>query len=174
MPKTFQNRRVSGRIKENFEKMNLNFDEVDRDLDELYFNQDQNYSVLNEKIDQKDSETNARLTAHVEGDEENHNAVDVAFTPTPTIPEEDVQKAIEKVDERVGNIVANSGTSDSETVDARNSSRYGIFPTLKARLDAHENASMPNILYNAQDGKYYKYGEQISAEGKPQMIFEEV
>lgn len=174
MPKTFQNRRVAGKIKDNFEKANLNFDEIDRDLDELYFMSDENYNALNQKIDTKDSEVNTRMTAHAQGEAENHTAGDVTFAPTPTIPEEDVQKAIEKVDERVGNIVANSGTSDSETVDARNSSRYGVFPNLKARLDAHENASMPNLLYNAQDGKYYKYGEQISAEGKPQLIFEEV
>ncbi len=42
------------------------------------------------------------------------------------------------------------------------------------RLTAHQDASTPHVLFNANDGKYYKYGEQISAEGKPQLIFEEV
>ena len=43
-------------------------------------------------------------------------------------------------------------------------------------FDAHERADspMPHLIVNQETGKIYRYGEQISAEGKPQTIFEEV
>jgi hypothetical protein len=50
----------------------------------------------------------------------------------------------------------------------------GTFTSIQTKISDHLDAEMPHILYNANDGKYYKYGEQISAEGKPQLIFEEV
>ncbi len=176
MSKTYQNRKLSiiERIKNTFEKLNLNSEEVNADLIELYSRDDGNYNTLNSKIDSKDVQISTRMTNHTNGTSERHSAEDVDFIPTPTIPSPNTQQAIEKVDERVGNIISSDGTSDAETVDARNSSRYGVFPNLKARLDTHENANMPHLLFNAQDSKYYKYGEQISAEGKPQLIFEEV
>lgn len=176
MGKTYQNRKLleTDKIKDTFERINLNSEETNADLNELYFRDDENYNILNQKIDSKDFATNMRITLHTEGSAENHHAADTVFAPTPTIPETNVQKAVEKVDQRVGNLVASTGTSNAEIVDARNSSKYGPFVDLKSRLDSHENAAMPHILFNALDGKYYKYGEQISAQGKPQLIFEEV
>jgi hypothetical protein len=125
-------------------------------------------------LESLDAQINTRVDNHVDGLSEKHKAVDVTFEPTPTIPETDAQKAIEKVDQRIANVISSDGTSDAEVVDARNSSRYGIFPNLKARLDTHENATMPHILFNAKDGKTYKYGYQVSATGIPQVISEEV
>jgi len=77
-----------------------------------------------------------RMTNHVNGTAENHKGVDVTLASTrPSLTATNVQGGIEQVDERVDNIIASSGTSDTEVVDARLSSTYGTFTTLKQRLD---------------------------------------
>lgn len=42
---------------------------------------------------------------------------------------------------RIDNIIAQSGTSDTEVVDARNSSQYGTYSSLNARLEGIETRS---------------------------------
>ncbi len=41
-------------------------------------------------------------------------------------------------------------------------------------IEAHKEASMPHIFHNLKTGKTYKYGFQLSAEGNPQTIYEEM
>jgi len=77
----------------------------------------------------------ARVNAHVAGSAEKHKALDVTFTPITNISATEVQSAIAQVNTRVGNIIAQSGTSDTEVVDARLSATYGANATLKSRVD---------------------------------------
>ena len=73
----------------------------------------------------------------------------------------------------------NDGTSIESTTE------YPILTSLIAdaqdvvsnttgRINEHLDATMPHKLTNHATGKTYRYGEQISAEGKPQFIYEEV
>jgi len=41
-------------------------------------------------------------------------------------------------------------------------------------VTAHLAETMPHLMVDHKTGKTYKYGEQIGAEGKPQLIYEEV
>lgn len=78
-----------------------------------------------------------RMTNHVNGTAEKHKAEDVTLSSArPTLTATNVKAGLEQVDERVSNIIASSGTSSTEVVDARLSSTYGAFGTLKQRLDS--------------------------------------
>ena len=169
MAKTFTNRQLVGgnQIKNDYQKINLNSDELNSDLIELY-NADLQESLERQS---KDAEINNRITSHTTGLTEKHNAQDVNFSPTASISSIDTQNAIEEVDSRIDNIIAQSGTSDTEVVDARISSVNGSFTTLKKRLDSHESADLPHIM--DVDGVNYKYGFKQES-GKLQFIYEEV
>jgi len=41
-------------------------------------------------------------------------------------------------------------------------------------IEVHKEASMPHIFHNLKTDKTYRYGFQISAEGNPQTIYEEI
>ena len=49
-----------------------------------------------------------------------------------------------------------------------------LYTALAGEIEEHLDAAMPHKLTNHATGKTYRYGEQISAEGKPQFIYEEV
>jgi hypothetical protein len=90
-----------------------------------------NYDIINEN----DQAINNQLVSHINGTTDKHDAVDVVFTPIPNVTSIEVQGAITQVNTRVSNIIASSGTSSTEVVDARLSPTYGTFATLKSRLD---------------------------------------
>jgi hypothetical protein len=86
-------------------------------------------------INTNDQAINNQLGFHISGVADRHSANAVVFTPITNISATDVQGAIAQVNERVSNIIASSGTSSTEVVDARLSATYGSFVTLKSRLD---------------------------------------
>lgn len=45
---------------------------------------------------------------------------------------------------------------------------------LKEDSDNHKKTNMPHLFINHETGKTYRYGYQISKEGRPQLIYEEV
>lgn len=126
MPKSFQNRQLQpgGVIKDTYEQINLNSAEINADLVELY---------------EKEATATARTDSHVNGSAEKHAAESIVFTPSESITATETQSAIEQVNERVSNIISQSGTSDTEVVDARNSAQGGVYPSLKDRLDGENN-----------------------------------
>lgn len=80
---------------------------------------------------------NSQLENHVAGIADKHDANDVDFNSSrPTIPDDNVFDAIETVDKRIDGIVNNPDPNkDLELVDARTSSEFGAFATLKERND---------------------------------------
>jgi hypothetical protein len=46
--------------------------------------------------------------------------------------------------------------------------------TMQAGVSTHLTASMPHQVQNLQTGKTYRYGLRVTAEGQPQIIYEEV
>jgi len=48
------------------------------------------------------------------------------------------------------------------------------FTSVQDKIYQHSIDNMPHQIQNLQTGKIYRYGEQISATGKPQLIYEEV
>ena len=93
-----------------------------------------------------------------------------------------------EMNERIDNLVSGL-TQESEVIDSRSSSVKGkTFVNLKTRLEENEqdlaehkldytehlNSTMPHKIENLKTGKTYRYGYQISAEGIPQVISEEV
>ena len=48
------------------------------------------------------------------------------------------------------------------------------FEDLEVELAAHKAEKMPHQFTNLQTGKTYRFGRQVSAEGIPQRIYEEV
>jgi hypothetical protein len=46
--------------------------------------------------------------------------------------------------------------------------------TMQVGISTHLTASMPHQVQNLQTGKTYRYGLRVTAEGQPQIIYEEV
>lgn len=76
-----------------------------------------------------------------------HASEDITVSSSnPSITATNVLQALEDLQEEIGLIIAQSGTSDTEVVNARLSSVYGSFTVLKDRLD-----SADLILSNLDD-----------------------
>lgn len=79
-----------------------------------------------------------RLDNHVQGLAEKHNAEDINYTGE--VIADNVKDALDATDTRVDNIIASSGTSSTEVVDARTSTAKGItYTVVKDRFEAIEN-----------------------------------
>lgn len=107
------------KISETFGQINDGFASVETDKDELQ-------SQINNHIDSNSA----------------HNAENITFeSERPTLIDiDDTKEAIEKIDQRVDELVNNPDPNkDLELVDLRNSNIYGVFPTAKARLDNTDN-----------------------------------
>jgi len=72
---------------------------------------------------------------------------------------------------------------DWEAAHLQASNPHSITPALigaetptgaQAKVDAHKAENMPHQFINHKENKTYKFGFQLSAEGNPQIIFEEV
>ena len=125
MAKTFINRQLVGgnQIKNDYKKINLNSDELNQDLIDLY----------------AQDET---LQSNIDTEEQNRIAAD------------------DVLDTRIDNIIAQSGTSDTEVVDARQSTYYGeTFTVLDNRLENVENKKAEETMitnsFHADPVKYY-------------------
>lgn len=95
------------------------------------------FAGVEDDVDASDT----RMNLHVAGTAEKHSADDVTFASShPTITATNTRGAVEQVDSRLENIIAGgSEDKDPEVVDARNSLEFGVFDTVKERLD-HEEA----------------------------------
>ena len=51
---------------------------------------------------------------------------------------------------------------------------YSKIKKVEADLASHKEDYMPHQFINHKENKTYKFGFQLSAEGNPQIIFEEV
>jgi hypothetical protein len=51
---------------------------------------------------------------------------------------------------------------------------YSKIKKVEADLASHKAENMPHQFINHKENKTYKFGFQLSAEGNPQIIFEEV
>ena len=69
----------------------------------------------------------------------------------------------------VANIVDDLTTNDSAKVLSAKQGKI-----LKDELTSHKAENMPHQFINHKENKTYKFGFQLSAEGNPQIIFEEV
>ena len=59
-------------------------------------------------------------------------------------------------------------------VEATDSILAGVGKLQAQATNLADESTMPHIFENAQDGKTYKYGYQVSEDGIPQIIYEEV
>jgi|GEM_PF-5889825 len=96
--------------------------------------------VSNPKINQNFQNLNTELTGHI-GSKTAHKAEDIMYTGQ--VPGDDVKEAIDNVNGRISEIVAQSGNDNTEIVDAR-----GGYPVLGARLDSSDEhlADVTNAL----------------------------
>ena len=86
---------------------------------------------VSDALDTLDSD----IVAH-EGSTTAHASEDITVNSTnPSITADNVLTALEDLQTEIGLIIASSGTSDTEVVNARLSSIYGSFTVLKDRLD---------------------------------------
>jgi hypothetical protein len=94
------------------------------------------------------NEGEGNFNAHVAGTLFNHYANAIFFSPILGITATELQGAIEQLNTRVDNIVNNPDPNkDAELVDGRNSAEFGVFSTLKERLDfSDKNLIMPKML----------------------------
>lgn len=68
-----------------------------------------------------------------------HDANNIVLTSEdPYLTATDVESGLEQISARVSTIIAQSGTSSTEVVDARTSSTYGVFTTLGNRLNSSD------------------------------------
>lgn len=79
---------------------------------------------------------------------ETFGQINVGFASVET-DIDDTKEAIEKIDQRVDQLVNNPDPNkDLELVDLRNSNIYGVFPTAKARLDNTDNLFSSHLSDN--------------------------
>ena len=126
----------------------------------------QNYNLINDYAGSIQGDFNS----HVSGATARHKALDVTFTPVTNITAIETQSAIEQVNTRVGNIIASSGTSSTEVVDARLSSTFGAFANVKTRADNTDIklkelidiAGAFGIRWNETDDVWTRLGQSTS------------
>lgn len=92
------------------------------------------YATLKARLDTESAEVAVSITA----EETARVAGDVALDVLITAEETARTAGDTTLDNRINNIIASSGTSDTEVVDARQPESGTAYPTLKGRLDAHE------------------------------------
>ena len=51
---------------------------------------------------------------------------------------------------------------------------YSKIKKTEADLASHKEENMPHQFINHKENKTYKFGFQVSVDGKPQIIYEEV
>jgi len=112
---------------------------------------------------------NNQVVAHVAGVADKHSANVVLFSPILNITATEVQTAIDQVNTRVSTIIASSGTSDTEVVDARASPTFGPFAVLKDRMDNIEgvyalDAKISDSL--ARDANDYSGNKKLGDDGE--------
>lgn len=69
-----------------------------------------------------------------------------------------------------------AATSASEALASKNAAAQSAIDaeTLAASVETHKAEAMPHLATDTSNSKKYKFGLQLSADGNPQIIFEEV
>lgn len=89
--------------------------------------------------------------AHVAGTSDKHGAEDINYNGS--VVADNVKDAIDANDSRISNIIAQSGTSDTEVVDSRESPYYDTtYAVLKDRLDNIETSKAEDNKINNSSG----------------------
>ena len=167
MAKTFNNRQLVGgnQIKNDYQKINLNADELNADLTDLYA-QD---AILQSNIDSQGTIINQRILDHVQGILERHSSNDID-NDTP-ITGVDLTDVIVNLKSQIDSIVA-GGTGADPRLSQALVDLLGV--TWTNFKDLQDFWQEHNVIFDERTSTYYKIKEQISATGKPQLIYEEV
>ena len=128
-----------------------------------------------QKIYNSDNAINTELETHLASITA-HTAEEIVFSPITNVTSTDVQGAVTQVNTRVSNIIASSGTSDTEVVDARNSTVKGeTFTVLDGRLEATEQDLKTLSIDIIDTDNTLNYETIIKVvSGKPVLEYEEV
>jgi len=128
-----------------------------------------------QKIYNSDNAINTELETHLASITA-HTAEEIVFSPITNVTSTDVQGAVTQVNTRVSNIIASSGTSDTEVVDARNSTVKGeTFTVLDDRLEATEQDLKTLSIDIIDTDNTLNYETIIKVvSGKPVLEYEEV
>ena len=128
-----------------------------------------------QKIYNSDNAINTELETHI-ASVTAHEAEKIVFSPITNVTSTDVQGAVTQVNTRVNNIIASSGTSDTEVVDARNSTVKGeTFTVLDGRLEATEQDLKTLSIDIIDEDNSKNYTTQLKVvSGKPVLVYEEV
>lgn len=121
------------KIKDDYHKINDGFRDVEADITF-------NLNSISDKQAQIDANLD-KYNAHVAETSDLHNAIRIIFDSAsdPNLSATEVQSAIEQVSARVTNIIAQSGTSSSEVVDAHISSIFNVtYDLIKERFEEIE------------------------------------
>jgi lysophospholipase L1-like esterase len=129
-----------------------NLDNMLLDLDSLLYQTINNLNSTNTNITKVDQDSISRDNSHLNSLKA-HKSENIEYSGS-LVDQTNVKGALESIIERVNNIVSQSGTSNTEIVDARKPSQGAAYSTLKARLDNFdaglaENAkefASPNVL----------------------------
>jgi len=154
--KTYNYRRLVGNstISSTYDRLNLNSAEINSDLTELYAD----ILSVNETIQNHfDAISNNHGTDAIENDTELFG--------------ESLSETLQNINSQIDAIVI-SGTE----VDPRLSQALVDFlgVTWTNFKDLQDFWQKHNVIFNHQNSKYYTVKDQISATGKPQLIYEEV
>lgn len=107
------------------------------DLSQMYPKVNRNFTRVNEKMGNLDVATQAAHAA-AEAAQTSANQAQTAADAAQDVADA-AQAAIAGMDERIDNIVAQSGDDITEIVDARQPATGVAYPTIKNRLDASDN-----------------------------------
>ena len=80
----------------------------------------------------------------------------------------------DQVEQNTQDITELQNTGVDLTARAGVDTNSALISQLGAEIDNHKPDNMPHILTDLQTSKRYRFGLQVSAEGNPQLIYEEV
>jgi hypothetical protein len=127
--------------------VNANFEEADQRLDTLEGGRIADKAEVNSTIATKEAESIARDNEH-KNSTTAHAAENITYTGKIT-GATNAKQAIEKTDDRITNIVGQTGSSNTEIVDARPSVDGSTNATLKSRLDKMEQRQVTQAKQTA-------------------------
>jgi hypothetical protein len=125
-----------------------NLDNMLLDLDSLLYQTINNLNSTNTNITKVDQDSISRDNSHLNSLKA-HKSENIEYSGS-LVDQTNVKGALESIIERVNNIVSQSGTSNTEIVDARKPSQGAAYSTLKARLDNFDAGLAETITFENQ------------------------
>ena len=167
MPKTYGNRKLDKEIPidESFELLNENSEDANNDLAELY----SEINTTNYNLNQKDESTNQRINSHTTGQSEKHSTDDI--TNATPITGSDLTDVILNLKSQIEAIVAGGTEVDARLSQALVDLIGVTWPNFKNLQDYWQER---NVIFDQRTSKYIVTKNQISEEGIPQIVYEEV